>query len=276
MRIRNPLKPELQNQTMRRLLPPRLNSRLVSPSQRRRAWLALWAQDRRRSRALAHVVTPLSGLRPGLVGYYNLDEPNATDDAVDSAGGMGAMFVASGAPASMAGPGLHLARDFSGGGSLVQSVDFDGFTGPPFSVNFWIFQNSNGGQYPFDCSNAASQGFTCFLATDGMYVNMYAFTPGYDSPGTIQTSGNYGAWVMFTLIWTGAEFRYYENGELIGADEFIPVGAFATSVAPFQISAGFLPVDGAMALFGVWQRALGVAEVTQLFNNGDGLSFAEL
>jgi hypothetical protein len=35
-------------------------------------------------------------------------------------------------------------------------------------------------------------------------------------------------------------------------------------------------VDGAMALFGVWQRALDAAEVTQLFNNGEGLSFAEL
>ena len=32
----------------------------------------------------------------------------------------------------------------------------------------------------------------------------------------------------------------------------------------------------AMALFGVWQRALAAEEVTQLFNNGEGLSFAEL
>jgi hypothetical protein len=35
---------------MRRLLPSRLNSRLASPSQRRRAWLALWAQNQRRAR----------------------------------------------------------------------------------------------------------------------------------------------------------------------------------------------------------------------------------
>jgi hypothetical protein len=234
----------------------------------------------RRRRALAHVTPPPepepSGLLAGLLGYYNLDELNAADDAVDFAGGMGSLAVTGGAPASVAGPGLHLARDFAGGGSLTQLVEFDGFTGPPFSINFWIFQNSNGGQYPFDCTGAVSQGFTCFLATDGMYVNLYAFTPDYDSPGTIQTSGSFGAWVMFTLIWTGTEFFYYENGDPFGNDAFVPAAAFASAVAPFQISAGFLPVDGAMALFGVWQRALAAEEVTQLFNNGDGLSFAEL
>ena len=263
---------------MRVALPTRAQSKPLS-SRQRNAWLATWLQGRRRRRIAAAVPEPEPELPPlllDLVGYYNLDEAGDYDDAIDYAGVMGGMMVASGAPASVSGPGLHLARNFSDGGSLVQLVDFTGFSGPPFSVNFWIFQNSNGGQYPFDCSNAVAQGFSCFLATDGMYVNMYAFTPAYDSPGTIQTSGNFGAWVMFTLVWNGAEFSYYENGELIGNDAFVPAGAFATAVAPFQISAGFLPVDGAMAMFGVWQRELTAEEVTQLFNGGDGLSFAEL
>lgn len=262
---------------MRTILPTRAQSRPLSTGQRH-AWLATWLQGRRRGRIAP--VEPdggpeLSPLLADLVGYYNLDEPGEFEDAVDYAGGMGDMVVTSGVPASVGGPGLHLARNFADGGSLVQLADFAGFSGPPFSINFWIFQNSNGGQYPFDCS-AGPAGFSCFLATDGMYVNMYAFTPDYDSPGTIQTSGNFGAWVMFTLIWTGAEFQYYENGEPIGSDAFVPLAAFATAVAPFQISAGFLPVDGAMAMFGVWQRALATEEVTQLYNNGDGLSFAEL
>ena len=262
---------------MRATLPTRAQSKPLSTGQRR-AWLATWLQGRRRGRIAASVPEAGRELPPllvDLVGYYNLDESGSSDDAVDYASMMGNMAVTGGAPASIAGPGVHLARDFAGGGSLMQLVNFAGFSGPPFTINFWIFQNSNGGQYPFDCSDGPA-GFSCFLATDGMYVNLYAFTPDYDSPGTIQTSGNFGAWVMLTLIWTGTEFRYHENGELIGNDAFVPAGAFATAVAPFQISAGFLPVDGAMALFGVWQRALAAEEVTQLYNSGDGLSFAEL
>ena len=249
----------------------------------RKAWLATWLQGRRRRRIAASVPEAepeLSPLLVDLVGYFNLDE-SGDDPAIDYAGGMGdldvyAPFVSS----SVAGPGTHLARTTSTGfGDFTgwrQRQNFSGFTGAPFSVNFWIFQNSNGGQYVFDCSNAVAQGFTCFLATDAPYVNLYSFNGGdYYSPGTIGTSGTYGEWVMFTLVWTGAEFSYYENGSLMATDAFSQPG-FDVAVAPFEISANFLPVDGAMALFGLWGRALDGAEVEELYNGGDGLAFAEL
>ena len=47
-------------------------------------------------------------------------------------------------------------------------------------------------------------------------------------------------------------------------------------MAPFEISANFLPVEGAMALFGLWNRELSGVEVEELFNGGAGLAFAEL
>ena len=260
-----------RNQAMRKLPRNGARGRPWSPARRHHAWLATWLQDRRRGR-IAASVPGLVTLTTGLVGYYNLDEAGDYDDAIDYAGNMGGMASTGGALVSTSGPGLHLARDFSDAGSLTQLVDFAGFSGPPFTINFWIFQNSNGGQYVFDCSGAMSQGFSCFLATDAPYVNLYAFTPEYDSPGTIGTSGNFGSWVMFTLVWNGAEYSYYENGVLIGSDAFVLADAFATAVAPFQISAWFLPVDGAMALFGVWQRELTALEVTQLYNGGDGHS----
>ena len=214
------------------------------------------------------------------MGYYNLDEAG-DDPAADAAEVMGDMDVwASSVSASVPGPGSHLARTTTNGlGDFTgwrQRVNFDAFTGVPFAVNFWIFQNSNGGQYPFDCTGGISQGFTCFLATDGMYINLYSFNAEeYQSPGTISTSGNYGQWVMFTLVWTGSEYCYYENGSLMATDAFSEPG-FDVGVTPFEISTQFLPVDGAMALFGVWARALTSEEVEQLYNNGEGLAFAEL
>jgi hypothetical protein len=223
---------------------------------------------------------PSAGLQAGLVGYFNLDE-SGDDPAVDYAGGMGDMDVYTAfVSASVAGPGSHQARTTSTGfGDFTgwrQRQNFSGFDEAPFSINFWIFQNSNGGQYPFDCTGGSPQGFTCFLATDGMYINLYSFNAGdYYSPGTMGTSGNYGQWDMFTLVWTGAEYCYYENGSLIATDGFSQPG-FDVSVAPFEISASFLPVDGAMALFGLWGRELTGVEVEELFNGGDGLAFAEL
>jgi len=244
----------------------------------RNAWVATWLQGRRRRRIAAAAPEPepeVSPLLTDLVGYYNLDEAGDYDAAVDYAGNMGDMSVSGGTLISAGGPGSNLARDFSGGRTLTQLVNFSNFSEAPFSINFWILQNSNGGQYPFDCS-AGYAGFTCFLATDAPYVNLYAFTPDYDSPGTIETSGAFGSWVMFTLVWNGADYSYYENGGLIGTAAFTPAGAFSTSIAPFQISPAFLPVDGAMSLFGIWGRELTGAEVTELYNDGNGRSFAEL
>ena len=211
-----------------------------------------------------------------MVGYYNLDEPGEYDDAVDSAGIMGNLIASGGELSSTSGPGSHSARNFSDGRSLTQLVNFSSFSGVPFSINFWIFQNSNGGQYTFDCSGGVAQGFSCFLASDAPYVNLYSFNGGdYNSPGTITTSGTVGEWVMFTLVWTETDYFYYENGALIATDAFSQPG-FDVDVTPFCISPAFLPVDGAMALFGLWGRALDGTEVGQLYNGGDGLSFAEL
>ena len=249
----------------------------------RSAWLATWLQGRRRRRiapGVPEVGPELPPLLVDLVGYYNLDE-SGDDAAVDYAGGMGDMDVSTPfVSVSVAGPGAHLARTTSTGfGDFTgwrQRVNFNGFAGAPFAINFWIFQNSNGGQYAFDCSGGVAQGFSCFLATDAPYVNLYSFNDGdYCSPGTIETSGTYGQWVMFTLVWTGAEYCYYENGSLIATDLFSQPG-FDVAVAPFEISAYFLPVDGAMALFGLWGRALDGTEIEELYNGGDGLAFAEL
>jgi hypothetical protein len=181
--------------------------------------------------------------------------------------------------ASVPGPGLHLARTTTNGlGDFTgwrQRVNFNAFTGAPFAVNFWIFQNSNGGQYPFDCSNGA-HGFSCFLATDWPMIDLYSFYAEQSyTPGTIAKSYTYGQWVMMTVMWTGTEYAYYEDGALIGSGEFSQPG-FEVGIVPFEISVHFLPVDGAMALFGVWDRALTGEEVEQLYNNGEGLAFAEL
>ena len=262
---------------MRKLPTSGTRGRPFSAARRHHAWLATWLLDRRRSRTAASEPEPEpSALLTGLVGYYNLDEAGDYDEAVDYAGGMGSMAVAGGALSSTGGPGANLARDFAGGKSLTQLVEFSSFAEPPFAINFWIRQNTNGGQYPFDCTGGVAQGFSCFLATDGPYVDLYAFTPGPDSPGTVGTSGTFGSWVMFTLVWNGADYLYYENGALIGTAAFTPADAFATSVVPFQISASFLPVDGAMALFGIWNRELTGAEVAELYNDGNGLTYGQL
>lgn len=261
---------------MRLTLPARAQSKPLSTGQRR-AWLALWAQGRRRARIAASAPEPEpepSGLLAGLVGYFNLDEAGDYDDAVDAAGGIGALLVTNTLVPAAVGPGLHGARDFAGGGSL-QVENFAAITDAPLTLNFWVKQNSDGGQYPFDCRGNSGYGLAIFLATDGMFVDFGVYDPDYHGTNPVFGEWYAGDWMMFTFVWAEDSYEIYHNGALIGDGSHV-AGAFGAANQTFTLSSPGLPLNGAMALAGLWDRALSGAEVAQLFNGGDGLGYAEL
>jgi hypothetical protein len=222
---------------------------------------------------------PPNPMLADLKGYYNLDEGGVLDDAIDYAGGMGSMFVWGTDAAPVTGPAARGARDVSGTG-FKTFVDFEAFEGPPLSVNLWIKQTSSGGQYIFDATAATidgTGGWTCFLAMDGGYCDMYCFNAGaYSSPGPINGfTFMDSVWTMLTLVWDGNTYAYYQDGVLLATDVFsTPV--FDIGIAPFSISADFLPIQGAVCLFGVWGRALNQEQVTGLYNSGSGKAYNEL
>lgn len=172
------------------------------------------------------------------------------------------------------GPGLHGARDFTSGGSL-QVENFAAVTQAPFTLNLWVKQNSDGGQYPVDCRGDGGYGLAVFLATDGMFVDFGVYDPDYHGTNPVFGEWYAGDWMMFTFVWAETSYEIYHNGALIGSDTH-SAGAFGAEYQTFTLSAPGLPLNGAMALVGLWERALSGAEVEQLYNGGDGLSFAEL
>ena len=217
----------------------------------------------------------LSPLLVDLLGYYNLDEAGDYDDAVDSAGSIGALTVTNEMIPAVVGPGAHGARNFAVGGLMVRD-NFAAITNAPLTLNLWVKQDSDGGQCPFYCrDDADGYGLAVFLATDAMFVDWGVYDPGYHGTDPVFGEWYVGDWMMFTFVWAEADYAIYHNGVLIGSGSH-SAGAFGAANQTFTLSAPGLPLNGALALMGLWERSLTGAEVTQLYNGGDGLSFAEL
>ena len=83
------------------------------------------------------------------------------------------------------------------------------------------------------------------------------------------------AWHHIVCVRSGSSILIYKDGQLADSN----TSGFAISPAPSDLmlfdnstSLGQTFV-GTMDEVGVWQRALSVAEVGQLYNNGNGLAF---
>jgi hypothetical protein len=216
------------------------------------------------------------GLRSGLVGYFNLDEPGEFDNAVDATGIMGDL-VPNGSIPAHAGPGGHGARDFGAGGiyagSQLEQADFAALTAVPFTINLWHYQSFNGGQNLFGAAGPGPNGMYLFVATDGGWLDAGVYSAGVNQ-NTGQLFGSWGvdAWNMFTIIFGAEDWRVYVNGALLGTGAHAAT-AFGAGNTLFQLSAPPWTCDACLSLVGLWNRALSGAEVEQLYNGGDGLGY---
>lgn len=215
-----------------------------------------------------------------LVAYYKCDETSG--NLADSSGG-GFTLVNIGV-CGFGGGKLNGAVD---GGSANTTKRFEiannlGITGGSITINGWV---------NITTAPAAAEKQRLFeqddLTNDNGYFAIYQNTGGTlqmfferirnsvaDDSFTVTQTLTVGAWNMITLTYDGATVTGYVNATAVGT--VASTGAGVGNTDDFTIlgaNGGTQNVKGLMDEVGVWSRALSGNEVTQLYNQGAGLTY---
>lgn len=241
--------------------------------------------------------TPVTLLN-GILGYWNFDQ-GAGSSEPDLVGSIGDLLqTTSGADVgSDVGPnGSNLSRTFSAGDANVLSVNTTAGGTFPFTINFWVKidvgADSGGGCLPFNFNEVNTWGPPASMYC---YESTTYWTLNDDNGSSViyfdeNTSQADGTWYMFTLVVRDdLTFEVWRNGILLS----LPNAGFdnppltGTEVKLFDsISFGrsiYLGspnsgdnFTGAMSMAGMWNRGLSSDEITQLYNDGTGLTYIQL
>jgi hypothetical protein len=85
-----------------------------------------------------------------------------------------------------------------------------------------------------------------------------------------------GTWYYIVFVFDNGTGRVYINGSEIGTGKAFGFTTTYNSANPLQIGAGASGANASDAVFdefGFWSRALSGAEVTELYNNGNGITY---
>lgn len=219
------------------------------------------------------------GLQTNLSAFWAF----ASQPSVDSTANGNNLSTGAGTPGTTSGPGSNSAVSYNGSSSnkIVNNTSLQ--LGTNFSINFWV--NSTG---------ANNDGI--FLSKDdGGFGNWdWYFGPNFNGSANVYSFVMYSAGTstkicdsivtvtpgltMVSGTWDGTNQRIYINGALSAT-------CAQTAVFTGQSSAIFVGQDGgggsgafmtgSVALVGLWKnRVLNLTDVANLYNAGNGLSFA--
>jgi len=225
-------------------------------------------------------------LTDNLVSYYKCDTNGSFPDALDNNNG------------SLNGPTYTASGKINGAYELDGNNDYISFAS---SSTGWIF--TDGGSFSFwvylDASSSVEEDFLYFRRgavggdpyilvrrnADGSILFRFRGTGGSSKAVTVtEASGDVteGEWVHYVLSYDGSELTVYKNNSSIGTDSDVAVGTidFDTFTTDsdnglrFGTSpAGVNPADGKIDEIGIWTRDLSSAEVSELYNSGNGLQY---
>ena len=170
--------------------------------------------------------------------------------------------------------------DDSGGNALVSFAANSVLAGD-FTFSCWFNYNTSSG---FDGQGMISLGGTVSIgirAYDGA-VNFVIYTNNVASYSAVQTpdaSVSENTWTHAVFVKSAATLRIYLNRALSASAAFTgaitdtPVGFFSGTDLIFGINPWGYPLIGTLDEVACWQRVLSASEVSQLYNNGDGLAY---
>jgi hypothetical protein len=226
-------------------------------------------------------------LTDNLVGFWKMDEASGT--RVDETANNNDLTAnGTGGVASAAGK-ISDAADFEKGDSDYLSIADASQTGlditGDFTIAFWMklesLPSSSGSASTIIQKYTAGNGYFVFLADtdDKVYIDLYGGGNTRDiSTNAFVVSGDVGNWVHVVVAssLTSGNVAMYKNGSSVSVTTGgTRIGAIGTNAEPFQIGGGsfYNYYDGLLDEFGIWNRLLTGAEVTSLYNSGNGLTY---
>lgn len=228
-----------------------------------------------------------SGLMDGLVVYYEMEDTSS--QITDSLGNNNLTSV-SGAPNwgenGIVGNGIAMDTNTAYVyGSVGGDLDF-GTTGD-FTINFWVEDTNGTSDLTYFRSSSTHPMYSCVWTSYVPYNNMYCRieTSGAgNGVGIPQTNGTYiyqglGEYHMITFTrFDTTKYRLFVDGELVGteSDNIWSNGLTHDANADvFYVGdlSGDRNAQAAVDELGIWNRSLNSTEISELYNNGEGLAY---
>lgn len=209
-----------------------------------------------------------------LVAYYNLDESSGTiaHDATGINNGTN-----NGVTVNVSGR-INNSYDFR---SVVDNyvdvgniADYQGHD--QFTVTAWIYLNTTSRQqWIFAHDNNPVQQYALGVSDQGkLYVEI--------NGGLQQTMGNTvlstGTWYYVAFVLSGSNIEIFLNGNSDVSDLRTSINDGTDTNARIgarSYNGQHNPFDGKIDELGIWNRSLSSIEVSQLYNNGQGLAFGQ-
>ncbi len=220
----------------------------------------------------------VAALRVGLVGYWPMDVNNSTqpDESANNSSGTvnGATYTASGKVGG--------AYSFDGGGSNYISVSTANIPlgSSARTTCFWSNEtsggsNNNGDRTAFSYgTNTIRQLWT--MAPSNSSDKFYLATAWNDFTTTSTTGSSIWSYVCAT--YTGTQVKLYVNGGN-NVDTFsttaLSTNNSSSAYIGRQINSTYNAFYGLVDEVAIWDRVLSADEISDLYNNGDGLSLVQ-
>ena len=218
-----------------------------------------------------------SSLNIGLLAYYSFDASASTvvrDNVTDTFNGtMGSL-------AGRVIPGF-LINSFKNNQSETYDIDFSSIPQiaeeTTFSISVWVNDSLTSSNLYFFTENAGDSNFILLRVGSDARSVCGVRTSGISADAASNISLVSGSFTHIVCTRNGADVRLYVNDSLVGTGSNAGLTSFTSN--EFVIgSGGNLVADsfawrGGIDEVGIWNRTLTDAEVTQLFNNGIGITF---
>lgn len=202
----------------------------------------------------------------GLERYYPLD-----GDADDVHGGIDAVITG---PSPTWDTGHISAQAIDLTASASNKCRASPYAGADFSAQAWFKPTGSSGSFSGLLGNMQTGGVTAdwMLFIGGTAVTWYS--PGNTAHNTV-SGFSVGNWGHIVITRSGTTAKVYVNGSL--ADTFtVATGGTNDDFLMACRNDGYSNANATMQEVALWNRVLSASEVTELYNAGAGLSYAEL
>ena len=213
-------------------------------------------------------------LNVDIVSYYKLDESSGTN-AEDVVSGLN-LTCSNGVMNGTSGV-IGNSADFTGG--TYHCLD-TGLATTSTSISIWLKSSVVGGvsQYIIDHRGVPDPSGHLMLWQNGANLEFLDGANGHNTIDGIADVFN-NSWNNVVLTFTGTTLRYYLNGVNIGGN--ITISATSFDSGEVVVLGGISPAGGTASVayaglideIGVWDRILNQTEVTELYNDGNGLIY---
>ena len=217
-------------------------------------------------------------LRNGLIGYWKLDENAANTTVVDSTGTQANATASQNTSVMTATGKIATCLSFNGTTDYVNVPHHSSqLTTTGLSISAWIYADT-GGEANFgriiDKSSALSGVGGYYLCTRG---SDYMFQVN-DGTQVISGTRENGVWQFVVItVQSDGTGQIYINGVASGSSQNVGNLAGITTTVDARIGnragATDRSFDGLIDELAIWNRALSTTEITQLYNNGSGLTY---